>query len=131
MKNVIFYASRPSILHGSKEDVTFMSSINVLKKGDIEILAEGFDFKYIQSNNLKNKIEKLVCKIDRMFVLHDEGIIDQKQYYEVTIALKYKIPILAMGIRGRNIKKVIGIEKYFNSGIRKRAVLKLIEVLPN
>lgn len=131
MKNVIFYASRPSILHGSKEDVTFMSSINVLKKGDIEILAEGFDFKYIQNNNLKNKIEKIVCKIDRMFVLHDEGIIDQKQYYEVTIALKYQIPILAMGIKGRNIKKVIGIEKYFNSGIRKKAVLKLIKVLPN
>ncbi len=131
MKNVIFYASRPSILHGSKEDVTFMSCINILKKRNIEILAEGHDFKYIQSINLKQKIEKIVCKIDRMFVLHDEGIIDHKQYLEVLIALNHKIPILAMDIKGRKIRKVIGIEKYFNSGTRKKAILKLIDVLPN
>ena len=62
MKNTVLYASRPTSLHGSKEDVKFISSLNNLKKGNMEILVEGHDFKYIPSINLKHKIEKIVSK---------------------------------------------------------------------
>ena len=131
MKNTVLYASRPTSLYGSKEDVKFISCLNNLKKGDMEILVEGHDFKYIPSINLKHKIEKIVSKVDRVFILHENGIIDQKQYFEVVIALLHNIPVLALNINGRIIKKVMGIEKYFDAGIKNRAVLKLDDVLPN
>jgi len=131
MKNTVLYASRPTSLYGSKEDVKFISCLNNLKKGNIEILAEGHDFKYIPSINLKHKIEKIVSKVDKVYVLHDNGIIDQKQYFEVMIALLYKIPVLALNINGRITKRIVGIEKYFDAGIRKRAVLKFDNILPN
>ena len=131
MKNTILYASRPTSLYGSKEDVKFISCLNNLKKGNIEILAEGHDFKYIPSINLKHKIEKIVSKVDKVYVLHDNGIIDQKQYFEVVIALLHNIPVLALNINGRITKRVMDIEKYFDAGIKKRAVLKLANVFPN
>jgi hypothetical protein len=131
MKNTLLYASRPSSLYGSKEDVKFISSLNKQKEGNAEILAEGHDFKYIQSINLRHKIEKIVSKVDKVYVLHDYGIIDQKQYFEVMIALIHNIPVLALNINGRITKRVVGIEKYFDAGIRKRATLKLADVLPN
>ena len=131
MKNTVLYASRPTSLHGSKEDVKFISSLNNLKKGNMEILVEGHDFKYIPSINLKHKIEKIVSKVDRVFVLHNNGIIDQKQYFEVVIALLHNIPVLALNLNGRIIKKVVRIKKYFDAGIKKRAVLKLADILPN
>ena len=131
MKNTVLYASRPTSLYGSKEDVKFINCLNNQKKGNMEILVEGHDFKYIPSINIKHKIEKIVSKVDRVFVLHDNGIIDQKQYFEVVIALLHNIPVLAFNLNGRIIKKVVGIEKYFDAGIKKRAVLKLADVLPN
>lgn len=131
MKNTVLYASRPTSLYGSKEDVKFINCLNNQKKGNMEILVEGHDFKYIPSINLKHKIEKIVSKFDRVFVLHNNGIIDQKQYFEVVIALLHNIPVLALNLNGRIIKKVVGIEKYFDAGIKKRAVLKLADILPN
>jgi hypothetical protein len=131
MKNTVLYASRPTSLYGSKEDVKFINCLNNLKKGNMEILVEGHDFKYIPSINIKHKIEKIVSKVDRVFVLHDNGIIDQKQYFEVVIALLHNIPVLALNINGRMTKRVVGIEKYFDAGIKKRAVLKFAVVLPN
>lgn len=131
MKNTVLYASRPTSLYGSKEDVKFINCLNNQKKGNMEILVEGHDFKYIPSINLKHKIEKIVSKVDRVFVLHNNGIIDQKQYFEVVIALLHNIPVLALNLNGRIIKKVVGIEKYFDAGIKKRAVLKLADILPN
>jgi hypothetical protein len=131
MKNILLYASRPTSLYGSKEDVKFISCLNNLKKGNIEILVEGHDFKYIPSINLKHKIEKIVSKVDKVYVLHDNGIIDQKQYFEVVIALLHNIPVIALNINGRITKRVVDIEKYFNAGIKKKAVLKLANIPPN
>jgi hypothetical protein len=131
MINKVLYASRPISLYGSKEDVIFFSCINCFKKGNFEILAEGHDFKFIKSIKLRHKIEKIVSKVDMVFVLHDNGIIDQKQYFEVITALLNNIPIMALNINGRITKRVVGIAKYFNAGIKKKAILKLVDILPN
>jgi len=74
----------------------------------------------------------LTQKCEKMKVLYTRiSTIDQKQYFEVMIALIHNIPVLALNINGRITKRVVGIEKYFDAGIRKRATLKLADVLPN
>lgn len=130
MKN-LFYASRPRKQYGSKEDVLFISCLNSLKNGNVEVLIEGHDFKYIPALNLKCKIEKIVSKVDKVIVLHNDGAIDQNQYLEVGIALTHNIPVLAMNINGRVIKKAVGFLKYYQSAIHKKVILDLVDITPN
>jgi hypothetical protein len=130
MKDIISYASRPRKIYTSKEDVQFLTCLEKIFKNEGNVLAEGHDFKYVPSINLKCKIEKIVSKVDRVMVLHIDGVIDQNQYYEVMIALMHNIPVLAINVNGQKVKKVNGIRRYYEAGLNKRAILKLNDILP-
>lgn len=131
MRNMTYYASRPRADYGSKEDVNFLTCINKIFKLNSNVLAEGHDFKYVPSIDMYSKIDKIVSKVDKVIVLHKNGIIDLNQYYEVSSALFNKIPVLAININGRITKKVEGFQKLHLSGFNKKVVLKLVDVLPN
>lgn len=131
MRNMTYYASRPRADYGSKEDVNFLTCINKIFKLNSNVLAEGHDFKYVPSIDMYSKIDKIVSKVDKVIVLHKNGIIDLNQYYEVSSALFNKIPVLAININGRITKKVEGFQKLHLSGFNKKVVLKLADVLPN
>ncbi len=131
MRNMTYYASRPRADYGSKEDVNFLTCINKIFKLNSNVLAEGHDFKYVPSIDMYSKIDKIVSKVDKVIVLHKNGIIDLNQYYEVSSALFNKIPVLAININGRITKKVEGFQKLHLSGINKKVILKLVDVLPN
>lgn len=131
MRNMTYYASRPRADYGSKEDVNFLTCINRIFKLNSNVLAEGHDFKYVPSIDMYSKIDKIVSKVDKVIVLHKNGIIDLNQYYEVSSALFNKIPVLAININGRITKKVEGFQKLHLSGFNKKVVLKLVDVLPN
>jgi hypothetical protein len=131
MRNITYYASRPRAFYGSKEDVNFLTCINKIFKSNSNILVEGHDFKYVPSMDMFGKIEKIVSKVDKVIVLHQNGIIDLNQYYEISSALFNKVPVLAININGRITKKVEGFQKLHLSGIKKKVVLKLVDVLPN
>jgi hypothetical protein len=131
MRNMTYYASRPRADYGSKEDVNFLTCINKIFKSNSNVLAEGHDFKYVPSIDMYSKIDKIVSKVDKVIVLHKNGIIDLNQYYEVSSALFNKIPVLAININGRITKKVEGFQKLHLSGFNKKVVLKLVDVLPN
>jgi basic membrane lipoprotein Med (substrate-binding protein (PBP1-ABC) superfamily) len=131
MKNIIIYGSRPRKMYASKEDVKFMTYLKKLANNKGDILADGHDFKFVPSISLNYKIEKIVCKVDKVMVLHIDGVIDQNQYYEVISALMHNIPVIALNVNGRKIKKVEGISRYFDAGINKRAILALVDIPPN
>lgn len=131
MKNIIIYASRPRKLFGSKEDLNFLNCLNNSFKSKAKVLTEGHDFKYVPCIDMYSEIEKIVCKMDKVILLHVDGVIDQNQYYEVIIAIMHNIPVLAKNINSRVIKKVVGFEKYFDSATYKGAMLKLVDISPN
>jgi hypothetical protein len=131
MKNIIIYGSRPRKFYTSNEDVKFIEYVKKNYKNKGDILLEGHDFKYIPCFTLKCKIEKIVSKVDKVIVLHIDGVIDQNQYYEVFSALMHNIQVLALNVNGRKIKKVEGISRYFDAGINKRAILELVDISPN
>jgi hypothetical protein len=128
MKKITIYTSRPRALYGSIEDVNFLSCFNKPFYQDKIILAEGHDFKYVHSIEMYPKIDKLVSLVDNVMVLHRNGIIDVNQYYEVIVALMQNVPVFGININGRKTQKVIGIKKIYESGIRKRAILELIDI---
>ena len=128
MKKITIYTSRPRALYGSKEDVNFLSCFNKPIYKDKTILSEGHDFKYVHSIDMCPKIDKLVSLVDNVIVLHRDGIIDVNQYYEVIVALMKSVPVFGKNIKGRKTQKVIGIKKIFKSGIRKRAMLELVDL---
>ncbi len=131
MRNITYYASRPRAFYGSREDVNFLTCINKIFNTNSNLLVEGHDFKYVPSIDMFGKIEKIVSKVDKVIVLHQNGIIDLNQYYEISSALFNKVPVLAININGRITKKVEGFQKLHLSGINKKVVLKLVDVLPN
>ena len=131
MKNIIVYASRPRKFYASKEDVKFLTCLKKTFNNKGDVLVEGHDFKYLPCINLKYRIEKIVSKVDKVMVLHNDGAIDQNQYFEVMSALIHNIPVMAININGRKIKKVKGIDRYFDVGINKRAILALVDIPPN
>jgi hypothetical protein len=128
MKKKTIYTSRPRALYGSKEDLNFLSCFNKPFYYDKIILAEGHDFKYVPSIDMYPKIDKLVSLVDNVMVLHRDGIIDVNQYYEVIVALMHSVPVFAKNINGRKTQKVIGIKKFYVSGIRKRAIMELVDI---
>jgi hypothetical protein len=128
MKKTTIYTSRPRALYGSKEDLNFLSCFNKPFYNDKIIIAEGHDFKYVPSIDMYSKIDKLVSLVDNVMVLHRDGIIDVNQYYEVIVALMKSVPVFGKNINGRKTQKVIGIKKFYVSGIRKRAIMELVDI---
>jgi hypothetical protein len=131
MKKMTIYTSRPRALYGSKEDVNFLSCFKKPIYKDKIILAEGHDFKYVPSIEMYPKIDKLVSLVDNVMVLHRDGIIDVNQYYEVIVALMQSVPVYGKNINGRKTQKVIGIKKFYESGIKKRAILEFSDSTQN
>jgi len=131
MKKTTIYASRPRQLFGNTDDVNFLNCLHNKFNAKGQVLAEGHDFKYLPSLDMYSKIEKIVSKVDKVIVLHVDGLIDQNQYYEVMIALIHNIPVLAKNINSRVANKVVGFEKYFDTTIKKGAILKFTGIAPN
>lgn len=124
MKKITIYASRPRKMFGSTFDLDFLKCLKYKFNSNTKIIAEGHDFKYVPSIDMMSKIEKIVSNVDKLIVLHIDGVIDQNQYYEVTIALMENIPVFAINIRSSVVKEVIGFDKYFDTTINKGAILK-------
>lgn len=124
MKKLTIYASRPRKLFGSTFDLNFLKCLEDKFASETKIIVEGHDFKYLPSIDMMSKIEKIVSNVDKLIVLHIDGVIDQNQYYEVTIALMENITVFAINIRSSLVKEVIGFDKYFDTTINKGAILK-------
>ena len=131
MRNKTYYASRPRKLFGSTFDLDFLKFLKDKFNSNTKIIAEGYDFKYVPSLDMVSKIEKIVSNVDKLIVLHIDGLIDQNQYYEVTIALMENIPVLGMNIKSSVTKEVIGFDNYFATTINKGAILKFKGNTPN
>lgn len=131
MRKMVIYTSRPRKLFGSNEDVSFLDCMQKAFNSKANLLVEGHDFNYIKSIDMFSKIEKIVSTADKVMVLHIDGVIDQNQYYEVMIALTHNITVLAKNANSKDIKRVDGFEKYFESTINKGAILKLTNITPN
>lgn len=130
MKKLTIYASRPRKLFGSTFDLNFLKCLEDKFASETKIIVEGHDFKYLPSIDMMSKIEKIVSNVDKLIVLHIDGVIDQNQYYEVMIALMHNIPVLAKNLNGRETKEAIGFVKYFDTKINKGAILKFKGITP-
>lgn len=129
MINNSIYISRPRKIYSSKEDMYFITHVAKYSNKEGKILFDENKFKNSPISNFITDLENKVSRVDRVFVLHENGIIDQNQFFEVLFALIRNIPIFGVNVNETETKRVESLI-YTHIGFDKIAMLNLKENIP-